>query len=215
MGNLLQKELLFYAVTDRSWLRGERLSEAVKKALDGGVTCLQLREKHLTKDEFLKEALEVRKITEQYKVPFLINDSVEIALECGADGVHIGQKDMEAQKARKLLGTDKIIGVTARTVPQALAAEKDGADYLGSGAAFTTQTKQDAIPMTGETMNAICEAVEIPVVAIGGITYENMGQLSGRKIAGVAVVSSLFAAEDIYAQAVKMRKRAEELFFHG
>lgn len=213
MGNLLQKDLLFYAVTDRSWLRGEKLSEVVKKALDGGVTCLQLREKHLTRDAFLREALEVRKITEQYKVPFLINDSVEIALEAGADGVHIGQKDMEPQKARELLGADKIIGVTARTVAQALAAEKSGADYLGSGAAFTTKTKQDAIPMTEETMNAICEAVEIPVVAIGGITYENMEQLSGRKIAGVAVVSSLFAAEDVYAQAVKMRKRAEALFF--
>lgn len=212
MGNISKEKLLFYAVTDRSWLCKETLTEVIKKALDGGVTCLQLREKQLSRDDFLSEAIEVRKITEQYQVPLLINDSVEIAMECGADGVHIGQKDMEAGEARKLLGAEKIIGVTARSVEQALAAEKNGADYLGSGAAFTTQTKRDAVHMAEETMKEICESVKIPVVAIGGITYENMERLYGRGIAGVAVVSSLFAAEDIYGQAVKMRKRAEELF---
>lgn len=212
MGNISKGQLLFYAVTDRSWLRGEMLTEVIKRVLDGGVTCLQLREKQLSRDEFLSEAIKVRKITEQYQVPLLINDNVEIAVECGADGVHIGQKDMDAGKARKLLGAGKIIGVTARSVGQAVAAEKKGADYLGSGAAFTTQTKQDAVHMTGETMREICGAVHIPVVAIGGITYENMEQLSGRGIAGVAVVSSLFAEEDIYGQAVRMRKHAEELF---
>lgn len=212
MGNISKKDLLFYAVTDRSWLHGEKLAEVVKRALDGGVTCLQLREKHLTGKELLKEAIEIRKITEQYHVPLIINDSVETALECDADGVHVGQQDMKADKARKLLGAKKIIGVTARSAEQALIAENYGADYLGSGAAFITQTKQDAVPMTEEVMKNICQSVKIPVVAIGGITYENMGQLAGRGIAGIAVVSSLFAAEDIYGQAVKMRRRAEELF---
>lgn len=207
-----KKDLLFYAVTDRSWLHGEKLTEAVRKALHGGVTCIQLREKNSTEADFLQEAIEIKKITEQYHVPLLINDNVMIAVQAGADGVHVGQKDMGAVQAKELLGAEKTVGVTARSVEQALAAEKDGAVYLGSGAAFQTQTKQDAVPMTEETMQAICRSVEIPVVAIGGITYENMEQLCGRGIAGIAVVSSLFAAEDIYKQAVKMRKRAEELF---
>ncbi len=211
MGKITKKDLLFYAVTDRSWLHGGQLSEAVRKALEGGVTCLQLREKMLAGDELLKEALAIRKITEEYHVPLIIDDRVETALECGADGVHIGPKDMEADKARKLLGKERILGVTARSIEQAVKAQECGADYLGSGAAFATQTKKDAVPMTEETMKAICRSVKIPVVAIGGITCENMEQLSGRGIAGIAVVSSLFAVEDIYAQAVKLRKRAEEL----
>ncbi len=212
MSILTKKELLFYAVTDRSWLFGRKLTEVVKQALDGGVTCLQLREKQMAEDDFFQEAVEIKKITEQYHVPLIIDDNVRLALQAKADGVHIGQQDMNPIAARELLGKEKIIGVTARNVSQALEAEKNGAAYLGSGAAFTTKTKKDAIPMTEETMKAICQSVKIPVVAIGGITYENMEQLYGSGISGIAVVSSLFAAEDIYQQAVKMRKRAEELF---
>mgnify|MGYP001033370289 CR=1 FL=1 len=212
MSILTKKELLFYAVTDRSWLFGRKLTEVVKQALDGGITCLQLREKQMAEDDFFREAVEIKKITEQYHVPLIIDDNVRLALQAKADGVHIGQQDMNPIAAREFLGKEKIIGVTARNVSQALKAEKNGAAYLGSGAAFTTKTKKDAIPMTEETMKAICESVKIPVVAIGGITYENMEQLYGRGISGIAVVSSLFAAEDIYQQAVKMRKRAEELF---
>ena len=212
MRNITKKDLLFYAVTDRRCLFEGTLTEAVKKALDGGVTCLQLREKQMTEDDFLREAIEIKRITEQYHIPLIINDQVEIAVKAEADGVHIGQKDMSVVAARERLGKENIIGVTARSVKQALEAEKNGAEYLGSGAAFTTKTKQDAVPMTEETMKAICQSVKLPVVAIGGITCENMEQLYGRGIAGIAVVSSLFAAEDIYKQAVKMRKRAEELF---
>lgn len=211
IGNILRKDLLFYAITDRTWLSGRKLTEVVKQALDGGVTCLQLREKSLTKEELFKEAIEIKKITEKYHIPLIINDNAELALECNA-GVHIGQNDISAKRARQLLGERKVIGVTARTVEQAMAAEKNGADYLGSGAVFATQTKKDAIPMTEETMNSICEAVKIPVVAIGGITYENMDLLENRKIAGIAVVSALFAAEDIYGMAVKIRKKAEKLW---
>lgn len=212
MGIITKKELLFYAITDRSWLSGGKLTEAVRQALAGGVTCLQLREKQMAEDDFLREAVEIKRITEEYHIPLIIDDNAAIALKSGVHGVHIGQQDIGAAAARALLGKETIIGVTARNVEQALEAEKNGADYLGSGAVFTTQTKQDAIPMTKETMKAICQSVKLPVVAIGGITYENMEQLCGRGIAGIAVVSSLFAAEDIYKQAVKMRKRAEELF---
>lgn len=212
MGKITKKDLLFYAVTDRSWLSGRKLTEVVKQALDGGVTCLQLREKHMAEEDFLREAEEIKRITESYHIPLIIDDNVELAVRAEAEGVHIGQQDMGAAAARGLLGQEKIMGVTARSIEQALEAEKNRADYLGSGAVFTTKTKQDAVPMTEETMKAICQSVKIPVVAIGGITYENMEQLSGRGIAGIAVVSSLFAAEDIYKQAVRMRKRAEELF---
>lgn len=212
MGNISKEDLLFYAITDRTWLHGKKLTEAVKQALDGGVTCLQLREKDLTKEELLKEAIEIKKITEEYHIPLIINDNAKMALECNAEGVHIGQKDISAKEARQILGEKKVIGVTARNVEQALTAEQKGADYLGSGAVFTTQTKKDAVPMTEETMKSICRAVKIPVVAIGGITYENMELLINRGIAGIAVVSSLFAAEDIYGMAVKMRKKAEKLW---
>ncbi len=156
MSILTKKELLFYAVTDRSWLFGRKLTEVVKQALDGGVTCLQLREKQMAEDDFFQEAVEIKKITEQYHVPLIIDDNVRLALQAKADGVHIGQQDMNPIAARELLGKEKIIGVTARNVSQALEAEKNGAAYLGSGAAFTTKTKKDAIPMTEETMKAIC-----------------------------------------------------------
>jgi len=214
MRHLTRKDLLFYAVTDRAWLRGSTLAEQVRQALDGGVTCLQLREKELVRDDFLREALELRAVTERYGVPFLIDDNADIARECGADGVHVGPKDISPQDARASVHRDCIIGATARSVEQAFKAAEGGANYLGSGAAFTTTTKKDATPMSADTMKAICASVKIPVVAIGGIAYENMEQLTERGIAGIAVVSSLFGAEDIYAQAVRMRRLAETCFLN-
>lgn len=212
MYHFTKKDLLLYAVTDQAWLCGSTLAEQVRMALDGGVTCIQLREKSMAYDKVLREALEIRAITEQYHVPFLIDDYADIAKECGADGVHIGPSDMDIKAAQDFLTDGSIIGATARTVEQALAAAEKGADYLGSGAAFVTTTKKDAIPMSEDTMKEICKGVDIPVVAIGGITYENMEQLAGRGIAGIAVVSSLFSAKDIYAQAVRMRRLAEQIF---
>lgn len=189
--------MLLYAVTDRSWLKGESLYSQVEKALKGGVTMVQLREKELSQEEFLKEAREIKALCRKYQVPFLINDNVEIALAVDADGVHVGQSDMEANAVREKLGPDKIIGVTAKTVEQAQRAEKAGADYLGSGAIFGTATKQDAKKMELETLRAICESVSIPVVAIGGITKENALRLRDCRLAGAAVVSGIFAQPDI------------------
>ena len=176
------KELLLYAVTDRHWLNGETLAQQVEKALQGGVTFVQLREKNLGEEEYLREAVEIGALCRKYKVPFVINDNVDIALAAGADGVHVGQKDMEAGEVRRRLGPDKIIGVSARTVEQALLAEKNGADYLGVGAAFPTSSKADAREVSRETFKEICSAVRIPVVAIGGITKENIRELAGSGI---------------------------------
>lgn len=195
--NCDKKDMLLYAVTDRSWLKGESLYSQVEKALKGGVTMVQLREKELSQEEFLKEAREIKALCRKYQVPFLINDNVEIALAVDADGVHVGQSDMEANAVREKLGPDKIIGVTAKTVEQAQRAEKAGADYLGSGAIFGTATKQDAKKMEPETLRAICESVSIPVVAIGGITKENALRLRDCRLAGAAVVSGIFAQPDI------------------
>ena len=188
-----KEQLRLYAVTDRTWLGNETLYEQVEKALEGGATLVQLREKELPEADVQKEAEELL----EYNVNLIINDNVELAAKVGADGVHIGQSDMELAHAREILGPDKIIGVTAKTVEQAKAAEAGGADYLGSGAVFGSTTKKDAIPMKHELLEEICHSVKIPVVAIGGITAENVLQLKGRGIAGVAVVSGIFACEDI------------------
>lgn len=196
-GNCKKEQLLLYAVTDRHWLGEETLYNQVEKALKGGVTMLQLREKNKTPEEFLKEAKEIKNLCEAYKVPLIINDSVDIALEMDADGVHVGQSDMEAGEARKRLGPNKIIGVSARTVEQAIRAEKNGADYLGVGAVFHTGTKKDANEIDHKVLKDICNAVNIPVIAIGGITKENLSLLAGNGICGVAVVSAIFAQEDI------------------
>ena len=169
-----KENLLLYAVTDRHWLDGRTLKEVVLESLEGGVTMLQLREKHLDEAHFLEEAKELQMLCRSWHVPFLINDNVEIALAMDADGVHVGQSDMAAGDVRKKLGDDKIIGVSAQTVEQALLAEKAGADYLGVGAVFPTSSKDDANEVTYETLKAICSAVSIPVVAIGGITQENV-----------------------------------------
>lgn len=207
-----KENLLLYAITDRSWLNGRTLYEQVEQALQGGVTCLQLREKNLQRHEFLQEAKEIKKLCISHHVPLIINDDVEVALEADADGVHVGQKDMDVPTVRKKLGKGKIIGVTAKTVEQALLAERQGADYLGTGAVFGTSTKKDAIPISFEQLNQVCEAVRIPTVAIGGITIENISELSGCKISGVAVVSGIFAQEDITRAAEKLYARACSLF---
>ncbi len=206
-----KETMRLYAVTDRSWLREQSLAEQVEAALKGGVTCVQLREKELDSAAFLAEAKEIQGLCRSYGVPFLINDNVEIALACGADGVHLGQKDMDAADARKRLGKEMIIGVSARTVEQALAAEKVGADYLGTGAVFGTATKKDARPIDRETLKAICNAVSIPVVAIGGIHKGNLAKLSGTGVDGVAFVSAIFSAEDIEAECRTLRAISEEM----
>ena len=191
------KDLLLYAVTDRYWLGERTLHDVVKESLDGGVTFVQLREKHLDQAHFLEEAKDLKMLCKAYNVPFVINDNVDIALEMDADGVHVGQSDMEADDVRKILGEDKILGVSAQTVEQAVLAEKMGADYLGVGAVFSTSTKKDASAISKERVKAICEAVHIPVIAIGGITADNILTLKGSGICGIAVVSAIFAAKDI------------------
>ena len=192
-----KKDLLLYAVTDRHWLDGRKLADVVKESLDGGVTFVQLREKTLEDDKFLEEARELKELCREYKVPFVINDNVDIAIAMDADGVHVGQSDMEAGNVREKLGPDKIIGVSAQTVEQAVLAEKRGADYLGVGAVFHTGSKDDAVVVSHETLKAICEAVSIPVIAIGGISVNNVSELAGSGIVGIAVISAIFAAKDI------------------
>ena len=206
-----RRHCLLYAVTDRSWLRGQTLAQQVEAALRGGVTMVQLREKELDEESFEREAREIQALCRSYGVPFLINDNVALAKKLDADGVHVGQSDMEALEVRSYLGAGKIIGVTAKTVPQALAAEKAGADYLGSGAVFGTFTKPDAIPLSLDKFQEICECVSIPVVAIGGVTADNIQHLQGRKMSGFAVVSGIFAAQDIESQTRRLREMAEGL----
>lgn len=208
--NCTKEELLLYAVTDRSWLHGRTLKEQVKEALDGGVTFLQLREKQIDSELFLQEAQELKELCKQYQVPFVINDDVELALKVDADGVHVGQSDMEAGDVRKKLGKDKIIGVSAQTVEQAVMAEKHGADYLGVGAVFPTSSKDDAQEVDYETLKAICQAVQIPVIAIGGINTQNVDRLKGSGICGVAVISTIFAQEDIKEAAKELKNRTKE-----
>lgn len=201
--------LLLYAVTDRTWTGKQTLEQQVEAAVKAGVTMVQLREKELDYQDFLKEAVKMRELTRNYKVPLIINDNFEIALACDADGVHVGQSDLEAKQARALLGKDKILGVTAKTVEQARLAEKNGADYLGVGAVFGSSTKKDAVPMTVERLGEIARAVSIPIVAIGGISEENVMRLEGSGIAGIAVVSGIFAAEDVGKAAAGLLKKAK------
>ena len=207
--NCRKEDLLLYAVTDRSWLDGETLYAQVEKALKGGVTFVQLREKALDEQAFLEEAKEIQKLCAQYHVPFVINDNVEIAAQIGADGVHVGQSDMEAGDVREKLGPDRIIGVSAQTVEQAVRAQERGADYLGVGAVFPTGSKADAVEVSHETVRAITEAVDIPVIAIGGITKDNVSELSGTGICGIAVISAIFAQEDIEGAARVLKERTE------
>ena len=213
--SLKLENCLLYAVTDTSWLRGRTLAQQVEEALRGGATMVQLREKELQGEALEQEAREILALCRQYGVPLLINDDVMLAKKIGADGVHVGQDDMSAAKARELLGEDAIIGVTARTVEQAVAAQEAGADYLGSGAVFGTSTKKDAKPMDPAYFQQICESVSIPVVAIGGVTLDNIRELEGRKMSGFAIVSGIFAAEDIETRTRDLWKAAQELCLPG
>ena len=209
--NCDKKDLLLYAVTDRTWLGDETLYQQVEKTLKGGATFIQLREKHLDDTAFLEEAVELKELCRRYHVPFVINDNVEIALKMDADGVHVGQSDMEAGNVREKLGPDKIIGVSAQTVEQAVLAEQRGADYLGVGAVFPTGSKDDADDVSHETLKAICEAVSIPVIAIGGISRNNVMELAGSGICGIAVISAIFAQPDIEAATKELRTLTEEM----
>lgn len=200
-----KKDLLLYGVTDRKWLDGRKLVDDVEKSLKGGVTILQLREKQLDDEEFLKEALEIKKICEKYKVPFIVNDNVEIAIKSNAHGIHVGQKDMVAKDVRKLIGENKILGVSAQTVEQALLAEKMGADYLGVGAIFSTDSKSDAESVDISTLKEICERVKIPVVAIGGICKDNISLLENSGIVGVAVISAIYGENNIEVATTQLK----------
>ncbi|MBR5382041.1 MAG: thiamine phosphate synthase [Oscillospiraceae bacterium] len=206
-----RKTLLLYAVTDRGALRGRPLKKAVEDAIIGGATLVQLREKELSEDEFIAEALEIKAVCHARGVPLIINDSLSVALRSGADGVHVGLEDAPVAEIRRAAGPDFIIGATAKTVGQALAAQEAGADYLGVGAVFPSPTKENAVRITTEELRDICAAVSVPAVAIGGVTAGSMDALRDTGIAGVAVVSALFAAEDIKAAAAELRRKAEEI----
>lgn len=208
---LNKSDLLLYAVTDRSWLGGHTLYQDVEAAIKGGATFIQLREKKLDEEHFLEEAKEIKELCKRYRVPFVINDNVDIALAMDADGVHVGQSDMEAGMVREKLGPDKIIGVSAQTVEQAILAEQKGADYLGVGAVFPTGSKDDAVEVSHDTLKAICEAVHIPVIAIGGISTGNVMELSGSGICGIAVISAIFAKPDIETAARELREQTEKM----
>lgn len=208
---LENKSLLLYAVTDRTWLESRTLPEAVEEAILGGATFVQLREKNLSYEEFFKTAVEVKKVTDKYNIPFVINDNVDIAAAVDADGAHIGQSDEEINDAREKLGPDKIIGLSAGTVEEALKAEKNGADYIGVGAVFSTSTKLDADTVSQETLREICSTVNIPVVAIGGISKDNILELAGTGIAGAAVVSAIFAQDNIRASASDLLKLTKKI----
>lgn len=207
----IKKSMCLYAVTDSMWLGNRTLPEVVKEALEGGATFLQIREKNLAYPEFVKLATEVKAVTDAYHVPYVVDDDVELAKEIDADGVHIGQSDLALVEARRVLGPDKIIGVSAHTVAEAVEAEKNGADYLGVGSMFTTSTKLDAEAVSFATLKEICQAVSIPVVAIGGIQKDNMLQLKGTEVDGVAVVSAIFAAPDIRKATRELRMVADDL----
>ena len=203
-----KKQLSLYAITDRSWLKaGENLEDAVREAILGGASIVQLREKQLDGTDLRLLAQRVQAVCREFSVPFIINDDVRLAVELQADGAHVGASDMAVAEARALLGPDKIIGATAKTVEQARAAEKAGADYLGSGAIFGTTTKKDAKPMSSELLREICESVKIPVVAIGGIEAGNISRLRGLPVAGAAVVSGIFAQENVFGAARQLRLR--------
>lgn len=205
-----KQDVLLYGITDRKCLHGHTLYEQVEAALKGGVTFLQLREKGMEEEKYIQEAMEIKALCDQYQVPLIINDRADIARKVDAAGVHVGQKDMEAEEARKILGPDKIVGVSARTVEQAMEAERQGADYLGSGAVFPTGTKTDAQKLDWEVLKQITESVNIPVVAIGGICLENIEQLQGTGISGVAVASGIFGQKDVEDTARKMKDKVKK-----
>lgn len=208
----IRKAMLLYAVTDQMWLKeGETLGDVVESVLQNGATFLQIREKDLAQDAFEAEAERLKTLCTQHEVPFVVNDSVEIALQCDADGVHVGQSDIKGRDIRSIIGPDKILGISAGTVEEAIAAEIAGADYIGVGAIFSTSTKKNARSMTMEQLKEIVSSVSIPVVAIGGISTENILQLRGSGVDGVAVVSAIFAAEDPGKATAALLKLAEQV----
>ncbi len=204
--------LRLYAVTDRSWIGLQTLLEQIESSLLGGTTLVQLREKDLSDCEFIQEAISVKRLCERFGVPLLINDNVNVALRSGADGVHLGQDDLPLQEARKMLGPNKIIGISTHTVEEAMKAEQGGADYVGVGSVFATQTKLDANVLSIDYIREICQAVTIPVVAIGGIKEENMDVLRNTGVAGIAVVSAIFGQPDIEMATLRLKEYADRLF---
>lgn len=209
--NFQKEMLLLYAVTDRAWTGRQTLYEQIEAALEGGVTLVQLREKNLDEKEFIKEAISIRKLCHRYQVPLIINDNVKIALESGADGVHVGIEDAPVAEIRRQVGKDFIIGATAKTIEQAQAAQAAGADYLGVGAVFPSPTKKNAIRITREQLLAICSSVSIPAVAIGGISLSNVEEIQGGGMCGIAVVSAIFGADNITQAARQLKEKAIEI----
>ena len=203
-----REQLLLYAVTDRAWVGRQTLAEQIEDALTGGATLIQLREKDLDAESFLREAVQAREICHRYGVPLIINDNVDVPLKAGADGVHVGIEDAPVKEIRRRVGADFIIGATAKTVEQAQLAQESGADYLGVGAVFPSPTKRSAIRITGDQLRAICASVDIPAVAIGGISLENARALCGCGVQGIAVVSAIFAARDIPSATAELRRAA-------
>ncbi len=212
----IKDSMLLYAVTDRAWLKeNEDLTSVCESVLENGATFLQIREKDLDEGTFEQEAEALKKLCAKYHVPFVINDSVEIALNIDADGVHVGQSDMKGRDIRSMIGNEKILGISAGTVEEAIAAEKAGADYIGVGAVFGTSTKKNARNLTVEKLKEISESVSIPVVAIGGIGASNIMELTNSGIDGVAVVSAIFAAESPGEATAKLLKLSKEMVHHG
>ena len=212
---LSAESLRLYAVTDRTWLKGRTLADCVRESISGGATMIQLREKSLSYEAFKSQALEIQALCREYHIPFIINDNVNLAVDVNSDGVHVGQEDMSASNVREIIGAGKILGVSVRTAEEAVTAERNGADYLGAGAVFHTGSKSDAVDITHETLREICESVKIPVVAIGGINSGNIHLLSGSGIEGVAVISAIFAADDIRGAAGNLRALSEQYFSHA
>ena len=205
-----KESLKLYVITDRSWIGNRSMPEEVEKTLKSGATCLQIREKNISYDEYVSKSIELRKICNKYNVPFIVNDNIEVALASGADGVHVGQKDILNKNVRSIIGSDKILGISANSIELAIAAEKAGADYIGVGSIQLSPTKGESKILSTEYVNEICNSVSIPVVAIGGINEQNILRLKGIGIAGVVVISAVFGKEDVAEATYKLRKLVDE-----
>ncbi|MCD7799714.1 MAG: thiamine phosphate synthase [Ruminococcus sp.] len=208
---LNKNRCLLYAITDRTWLNGRTLEDVVEQSLMGGADIIQLREKNLEFNTFLDTAIKIKRLTEKYRVPLIINDNIEVCIQSNADGVHIGQGDIPLVKARKILGKNKIIGVTAKTIQQSKEAQLNGADYIGVGAMFGSTTKKDALPLTFEQLSDIRKSVTIPIVAIGGITADNIHKFKGTGVDGIAVVSAIFKQSDVKSATEMLLDKISEL----
>lgn len=207
----IKKVMELYLVTDRRWLKDHTLANDVEEAIKGGVTCVQIREKNINQDEFINEALLLKDVCQKHQIPLIVNDNIEVMLAIDADGIHVGQGDMDAKLVRTKIGNNKILGVSAQTVEQALIAQEAGADYLGVGAVFNTGTKSDAVEVDFQTLVDICKSVDIPIVAIGGINCENLLKLKGSGIDGVAVVSAIMAQDNIKKASCLLKEKCGEL----